>query len=228
VDYQTRSLALVNHCKALTEPHRINIFTAGLRDPLKTDVELEQPTTLEEAMALARAYEQRLAMPVDPLMWPGFRLAYGRAKQLALPAPTPVASGQTGTPAAAVTKPRFKRLTAAEMVAKRARDECYNCTKKFTKEHLEVCPIKGIFLLELDTPESTDLLEETTPQISLNAITGISAAETMKLCVQLSDDTIMALVDSGTTHSFISTDATYAPARRSTPKRMDSRRFPTR
>jgi hypothetical protein len=67
VDYQTRFLALVNHCKVLTEPHRINIFTAGLRDPLKTDVELEQPTTLEEAMALARAYEQRLAMPADPL-----------------------------------------------------------------------------------------------------------------------------------------------------------------
>jgi hypothetical protein len=40
-DYQTRFLALVNCCKGLTEPHQIDIFTAGLRDPLKTDVELE-------------------------------------------------------------------------------------------------------------------------------------------------------------------------------------------
>jgi hypothetical protein len=48
--------------------------------------------------------------------------------------------------------------------------ECYNCTEKFTKEHLEVCPVKGIFLLELDMPVATDLLDDTTPQISLNAL----------------------------------------------------------
>jgi hypothetical protein len=65
-DYQTRFLALVNRCKGLTEPHQINIFTADLCDPLKTDVELEQPANLEEAMALARAYEHRLAMSAEP------------------------------------------------------------------------------------------------------------------------------------------------------------------
>jgi hypothetical protein len=64
-DYQTHFLALVNRYKELSEPHQINIFTFGLCDPLKTDVELEQLTTLEEAMALARTYEQRLAMTID-------------------------------------------------------------------------------------------------------------------------------------------------------------------
>jgi hypothetical protein len=39
------------------EKHHINIFTAGLRNPLKTDVELENHATLEEAMALACTYE---------------------------------------------------------------------------------------------------------------------------------------------------------------------------
>jgi hypothetical protein len=58
---------------------------------------------------------------------------------------------------------RFKRLTTTEMAAKRARGECYNCTEKFTKEHLEVCPVKGIFLLEMDTPAPDDLLDNTTP-----------------------------------------------------------------
>jgi hypothetical protein len=31
-DYQTRLLALINHCKGLSEPHQINIFTASVRD----------------------------------------------------------------------------------------------------------------------------------------------------------------------------------------------------
>jgi hypothetical protein len=61
-DYQTSFLALVNHCKGLSEPHQINIFITGLCDPLKTDVELEQLVTLEEAMALTCAYEHRLTM----------------------------------------------------------------------------------------------------------------------------------------------------------------------
>jgi hypothetical protein len=110
-------------------------------------------------------------------------------------------------PARAATELRFKCLTTTEMVAKHTRGECYNCTEKFTKEHLEVCPVKGIFLLELDSSEPTDQLDDTTPLISLNAITGIAAIETMKLLVHLGSDTITALVDSGSTHSFISTEA---------------------
>jgi hypothetical protein len=79
---------------------------------------------------------------------------------LALPAPQVVAGGTTGTTAPPVPEPRFKWVQG----------ECYNCTEKFTKEHLEVCPVKGIFLLELDMPVATDLLDDTTPQISLNAL----------------------------------------------------------
>jgi hypothetical protein len=77
-DYQTRFLVLVNRCKGLSENHQIEIFTIGLRNPLKTDVELEQPTTLEEAMALAHAYEQRLAMADDPTTHTSSRSAYAR------------------------------------------------------------------------------------------------------------------------------------------------------
>jgi hypothetical protein len=92
------------------------------------------------------------------------------------------------------------------MAAKWAQGECYNYTEKFTMEHLEVCPVKGIFLLEMEMSVAADLLDDTTPQISLNVITGISAAETMKLFIRLGTDTITALVDSGSMHSFISTE----------------------
>jgi hypothetical protein len=43
----------------------MNIFMVGLRNPLCSDVELEHCATLEDAMALTRIYEQRMAMSED-------------------------------------------------------------------------------------------------------------------------------------------------------------------
>jgi hypothetical protein len=66
--------------------------------------------------------------------------------------------------------------------------------------------MKGILLLE-DTPKPIDPLDDTVPHISLNTITGISTVETMKFLIHLYDTTVTALVDSGSMHSFISTEA---------------------
>jgi hypothetical protein len=52
-EYQSQFLALLACCDDLVEKHQIHIFTAGLSNPLRTDVELEHPTTLDDAMALA-------------------------------------------------------------------------------------------------------------------------------------------------------------------------------
>ena len=43
----------LSRCDSLSEAHQIVIFTAGLGEPLKTDVELCTPLTLTEAMGLA-------------------------------------------------------------------------------------------------------------------------------------------------------------------------------
>jgi hypothetical protein len=39
-DYQNQFLILLAHCEGLREEHQIHLFTAGLPEPLKTDVEL--------------------------------------------------------------------------------------------------------------------------------------------------------------------------------------------
>jgi hypothetical protein len=95
------------------------------------------------------------------------------------------------------------------MAAKREKDECYNCTELFTRVHLEVCPMKGIYLLQMDddiTLAKTD--EAADPLISLHAIVGLANAETMQLAVCIDNYTLGALIDSGSTHSFISASAT--------------------
>jgi hypothetical protein len=66
--------------------------------------------------------------------------------------------------------------------------------------------MKDIFTLEMDEGAPLDQLDAATPHISLNAIMGISAIVTMKLPVHITDTSIVALVDSGSTHSFISLD----------------------
>ena len=101
-------LAYVSRCDTLTEPHQVALFTAGLGEPLKTDVELNQPATLEDAMGLARAYERRNTKSHDP--------ASSEATSVVFSCPhTPVTtvSAIVTTPGAP-TKPnggRFQRLS---------------------------------------------------------------------------------------------------------------------
>jgi hypothetical protein len=64
-EYQSKFLALLARCNDLVEKHQIHIFTADLGNPLRTDMELEHLATLDDAMALARIYEQRLALTAD-------------------------------------------------------------------------------------------------------------------------------------------------------------------
>jgi hypothetical protein len=90
-EYQNKFLSLVTRCEGLIEKRQVDIFIAGLDNPLKTYVELEHPATLEGMMALARTYEQRFTDE-----------SAGRTPPLARVAHTPQASSKplllTGTP----------------------------------------------------------------------------------------------------------------------------------
>jgi hypothetical protein len=59
----------------------------------------------------------------------------------------------------------------------------------------------------MDEGPALDQFDDLSSLISLNAITEISAAETMRLAVQITTTTLTALVDSSSTHSFISVEA---------------------
>lgn len=59
VDYHDQFLKILARCEGVTEQQQIDIFMAGLSEPLRTHVELLKPETFEDAMAFARAYEVR-------------------------------------------------------------------------------------------------------------------------------------------------------------------------
>jgi hypothetical protein len=150
-DYQAEFLTLLARCGGVSEPQQIAIFTAGLRDPLRIDVELHKPLTLEEVVALARAYERQLmcdtggcAVPPDgrtSMSSPASRTTAPRTTSGA-----PSAATATAAATALPAEPRpprptlssqLTRLTPDEMAHHREAGLCFNCPEKFSRDHLK-------------------------------------------------------------------------------------------
>ena len=174
------------------------------------DVELQDPQDLQHAMRLARAYERRNApqLPALAVPRPARRAA---AAPAALTAPT--GQGSSSTPPTIPAR-AFKKLTPEEMAERRKLGLCFNCDEPFQRGH----KCARLFYLEapdyiVEEPEDSDdtppekTFDPDAPMISLSAITGIRVPDTMKLRVHIGAHAFTALLDSGSTHNFISTSA---------------------
>jgi hypothetical protein len=74
--------------------------------------------------------------------------------------------------------------------------------EKFFVDHK--CKSKGVFLLKLDDGaevEAVSVAEDL--GISLHALTGIDIVDMVKLHVHVNDKTLVALMDPGSTHTFV-------------------------
>jgi hypothetical protein len=157
-DYQTQFLAKLTRFDGVTERQQVDIFTAGLRSQLHIDVELQDPTTLEEAMALARAaFERRMELDEEHTRTP----TCSRQATPPRATPTRAATQAPPTPTARVKAPpptdtRFTHLSPTEIAERRRQGLCFNYPEKFSREHLKVCPMKGIYFLVLDSKTAID------------------------------------------------------------------------
>lgn len=199
-EYSRRYLALLSRCDNLSTQTAIDLYTGGLGQPLASDVEMQHPVDLQQAMSLARAYEQRQveASAVNSSTAP--KSSTRRAT---------VSTGASGLGAQDSkqegTRSRFRRLTPAEMQEKRQNGQCYFCPEPYSKDHK--CAAKGVFLMELAEGEEDPLGDDVTNlEISLYALTGLGLANSMMLQVVIGGVQLKALVDTGSTHSFIHSD----------------------
>ena len=87
------------------------------------------------------------------------------------------------------------------MQEKRRNGQCYFCPEPYSKEHQ--CAAKGVFLMDLADDDEDPLSDINDLEISLHALTGLKAAESMLLQVTVGGAQLRALVDTGSTHTFI-------------------------
>jgi hypothetical protein len=206
-EYQDRFQALLPRAGPLLEEQRVQLFTGGLQPPLSIDARIQNPQSLAAAMSLARQFELCEQYTAPASRAPGRPLLQAPPARLTLAAPP---AAKPVAPATITVEGRaIKRLSQTEQEHRRL-GLCYNCDEKFTRGHNRIC--KRLFLLEgIEEDDdgaageaAEDAGNEETPVFSLQALAGVALADTMQLQVALGAASLVAMLDSGSTHNFIS------------------------
>jgi hypothetical protein len=198
-DYTKRFLAHVTRVGHLDEIQQVNIYTAGLLEPLKTDVELLNPQYMETAMSLARSYERPLAVVAE-----SNKAQIGKPGHLPPPRPTtaqPTATAHTPTTTGTTipsTRP-FKHLTTEEMAERRQQGLCFNCDEPFSRNH----KYKMLFEITAVNDHETEEGDASLMMMIGRLQSGVQGASLMYLEGIMNGTDVLVLVDSDSTHNVI-------------------------
>nr|GLL44635.1 uncharacterized protein LOC109179602 [Ipomoea trifida] len=235
-DFQTEFEKLMNKVTGIQEPLLISFLVSGLKPNLRREMLIAKPQSLLEAFKLAKAFEVRheeivrdsratnrgwsykTTFPVrdSRASNDGHTLPhevsvtqFPSSKGL-LPTPPPSSKG-----VATSTVP-IRRMSAAEVQARREKGLCFYCDQKYSPGHR--CK-RSLHLLiaaddggedEIDPGEPDTALEEThadeeiTGDISaLNTLAGQGNPRSLRLWGDISRQKCLVLIDSGSTHNFI-------------------------
>jgi len=207
-DYQDRFQALLPRAGRLEEAQRVQLFTGGLLPPLSLQVQMQNPQSLVTAMSLARQFELMEQCTAAQTKAPGRGILQAPGPRQALSQPP---ASRAAASLVLVDGRPVKRLTQAEQDERRRLGLCFNCDEKYSRGHNKVC--KRLFLLDcvVDDDDDTDAAEDTqdleSPVFSLHAVAGVLVADTMQVQVAVGATPFTALLDSGSTHSFIAEEA---------------------
>jgi hypothetical protein len=125
-DYTKRFLENLSRVQPIADAEERDIFTNNLGEPMKTQVEMLKPATLEAAMDLAILFEHLNTVT-------GATAAAARPSRPLCPMISPGAAvpDSSSSPSALV----FKKLTPVEMDDRCTKGLCFNCDKKFVCGH---------------------------------------------------------------------------------------------
>ncbi|KAK5847245.1 hypothetical protein PVK06_003550 [Gossypium arboreum] len=143
-EYQRQFQSLLARTTDLKPRQQVNLFTAGLVEELRIDIEMQQPGNLGVAMDMARALERK--QKVSSKMLSQTNLNWSTSQNTdsnsIIPTTQNIAKGegQTIEPTGNNGKigssvPFIKRLTRIEMAERRAKGLCYNCDESYYMGH---------------------------------------------------------------------------------------------
>ncbi|OMO72818.1 Retrotransposon gag protein [Corchorus olitorius] len=237
--YQKDFEILANRVQGLTDKHLLNLFIAGLKPEIQREVIMFTPTTHYQALELAFMQEAKLSemwslsyrIPPSPLLSPALPNSNWRSPTLTAPPKAPLALPNVPRPPLALpapsSQPTIKRLTPAEIQARRVKGLCYNCDEQYKPGHK--CRTTPFLLLQADDddipydlppsnvslslslaslplPPEPQLFPEIDPsdfQVSLHALYGHSSLNKLKLVGKIAGYQFSVLVDSGSIHNLI-------------------------
>jgi hypothetical protein len=217
---------LLARAPRVSRQDQIELFTAGLSPTLSAEVHRDRPRDLSDAIGLAREAERREDLLLAKVTqatrsrqarsspWAGSSDASAGNRQTASSAVTlPAASvgvkteggravpvGSQASVTASSALPYRRRLSSAEMSERKEKGLCYNCDEVYSRGHR----CQRLFHLEvLSEDEEDDVIEEE-PTLSALAMHGLKASRTMQVILVMGQHRLVGLVDSGSTHNFIS------------------------
>ncbi|OMO83137.1 Retrotransposon gag protein [Corchorus olitorius] len=228
--YQREFELLSNRVAGFTDEHLLNLFISGLRHDIQSEVIIQNPQRLSQALALAKLYEAKLADNRTTYRAPALTSSPSslppRHSTFSSTAPPPKA-----LPPSAGGFP-IRRLTASEMQARRSKGLCFNCDDQFNPGHR--CKTTPFLVLQCDEeamesapplsniptdlyPPSVELSALPLPpppshspefdsnefQVSLHALYGHSSQSCMKLVCFIKGHLFTVLIDSGSTHNLL-------------------------
>ena len=176
----------------LNQSQRVACFIGGLKEGVRIDVQAMKPPMLFAVVGLAQFYEVK----------------YQKRSNFNLEPKNAVSTNSTITCCPPSSTPAIRRLSPMEMKERRDKGLCFNCDEKFAPGHR----CKKLFLIEgcwpkedsddgigdIEEKEDSDELE-----ISLHAMAGSSGPQTMQIHGVINQQSLVVLIDLGSTHNFI-------------------------
>jgi hypothetical protein len=111
--------------------------------------------------------------------------------------------GSQASVTASSAPPYRCRLSLAEMSERREKGLCYNCDEVYSRGHR----CQRLFDLKVLNEDEEDDVIEKEPTLSALAINGLKVSRTMQVILIMGQHRLVGLVDSGSTHNFISSHA---------------------
>ena len=176
----------------LNQSQQVACFIGGLKKGVRIDVQAMKPTTLSATIGLARLYEAK----------------YQKRSNSNFESKRAVSTSPTITGHPPPSTPAIRRLSPTKMKERQDKGLCFNCDEKFALRHR----CKKLFLIEgcwpeEDSSDETRVIEEKESykdlEISLHAMAGSLAPQTMQAHGVINQQSLVMLVNLGSTHNFI-------------------------
>jgi hypothetical protein len=205
--FEDLQFQITMHNTELGELFFVTQFIKGLKLKISAVVQSQVPDTMQRTILLARIQQQVLDRTKGK--WPKSSTI---TRQLQQPAKLEAKPNSH-------VRPLWKERQTRDF--RRANGLCYFCAEPFDANHRSVCTkrpqsqpqINALVLNDLDVTLTEevltklaieDALAEDFGQLSLNALAGTDVGEVLKVRALVHNKIMLTLVDSGSSHSFVS------------------------